>query len=74
MTEKEALEILCEREEKVGDIDGITVIVTEEDIISNLQSNDYELDLFWVQDLTAYDDEHDFGMFQGHSLSEVVFE
>jgi len=74
MTDQDALEILCKEEEKQGKIDGITIIVTPEDIRENLRCNEFELDLEFSQDLTSYDDEYDYGMFQGHSLSEVEFE
>ena len=72
MTSKEAMKILCGAE-RTGTIDDYKILVTPEDIRENLRSNDFELDLEFTQDLTGYDSEYDYEMFQGHSLSEVTF-
>ena len=76
MTNQEALKILCDscqftRYENIQAIHkdtGTKLLISKFDIIINLEYNDYELDLDFIQDFnTDYGD-----MFQGYSLSEIT--
>jgi len=72
MTKKEAMKILCNGEYALGEIYSTVIEVTPLDIKENLESNDYELDLDWTQDLTQINPETwDRELYQGHSLDEV---
>jgi len=70
MTEKKALEILCTGDDLYGSINDATICVGQADIISNLEMNDYSLDLEMTQDLASIK-KGVWEMYQGHSLSEV---
>ncbi len=72
MIKSEALAILATKEEKIGSIEGIKIVVTRRDIEWNLEQNDFELDLTYTQDMVCIRDSGEYEVFQGHSLSEVA--
>lgn len=75
MTKQEALKVLCdscqfsnyETVMAVHEDTGTVISVSKFDIIVNLECNDYELNLDFIQDMCEENGE----MFQGHSLSEL---
>lgn len=72
---KEALKILCEDRNRIGKINDEDVDISPLNIKINLECNDYELDLEFIQDLIRIDpDTWDRELYQGHSLKEVSFD
>lgn len=77
MGTKEAMQILCEGINKLGKIYGTnaTVEITPTDIRTNLECNDYTLNLEWIQDFIRIDKTtRNAELYQGHSLGEVDFD
>lgn len=71
MNDSEALDIYIREQDIIGKISDIKILVTDKDIIHNIEQNDGLLNLAYIQDLTCIRDNGDFEMYQGHSLSEV---
>jgi hypothetical protein len=75
MTKQEALKVLCdscqfsnyETVQALHEDTDTMVTISKFDIIVNLECNDYELDLDFIQDFS----EENGDIFQGHSLSEL---
>lgn len=69
MTKKEAVKILCDSDDSssiwyCGDE---RIILFKSDIINNIECNNYELNLDFIQDFCGTE----VNLFQGHSLSEL---
>lgn len=75
MNNQEAMQVLCEGTNKFGKINETTVEITPTDIRTNLECNEYILDLGFIQDLMKINTKTGYvGLYQGHSLGEVDFD
>ena len=71
MDERQAMQIMCNKNAVIGKCDGDKVIVSREDIKTNLECNDFELNLGFIQDFTRISKNGDYEWYQGRSLSEI---
>ena len=71
MTKKEALQILCfgtnQEACTLAENNGYKVLIYPEDVQRNLENNDYEINLDFIQDFITEDGQ----LYQGHSLGEL---
>jgi len=74
MDRKDAINILANGKMLKGKINDMKIIVFPSNVSENFNLNNFELNMEFIQDFVGIDDDGNYFMIQGHSLSDIEVE